>query len=82
MGLGDEWVASYNPLLMLFDCHIHVDIVTTTACVKYLFKYVHKGEDYAKARIQGITDDIELYRKNEIHFRCRSNVETARLSNH
>lgn len=48
---------------MLFDCHIHVDIVTATACVKYLFKYVHKGEDYAKARIQGITDEIELYRK-------------------
>ena len=59
---GDEWVASYNPyLLMHFDCHIHVDVVTASACVKYLFKYVHKGEDYAKARIRGITDEIELY---------------------
>lgn len=62
--VGDEWVATYNPyLLMRFDCHIHVDIVTATACVKYLFKYCHKIEDYARARIQGITDEIELYRK-------------------
>ena len=48
---------------MRFDCHIHVDVVAATACVKYLFKNVHKGEDYAKPRIQGITDEIELYRK-------------------
>ena len=58
--VGDEWVASYNPYLPLrFDCHIHVD-VTATACFKYLFKYCHKTEDYARARIQGITDEIEL----------------------
>ena len=62
--VGDEWVASCNPyLLMRFDCHVHVDVVTATACVKYLFKNVHKGEDYAKARMQGITDEIEPYRK-------------------
>ena len=62
--VGDEWVASYNPYLLLrFDCHIHVDVVTATACFKYLFKYCHKTEDYARARIQGITDEIELYRK-------------------
>ena len=37
--VGDERVASYNPCLLLrFDCHIHVDVVTATACIKYLFK--------------------------------------------
>ena len=62
--VGDEWVASYNPYLLLrFDCHIHVDVVTATACFKYLFKYCHKTEDYARARIQGIPDEIQLYRK-------------------
>ena len=62
--VGDEWVASYNShLLLRFDCHIQVDVVTATACIKYLFKYCHKTEDYARARIQGITDEIELYRK-------------------
>ena len=49
---------------MMFDCHIIcVDIVTGTACVKYLFKYVNKREDFAKARIQGIKSEIEQYRK-------------------
>ena len=62
--VGDEWVASYNPyLLMRFDGHNHVDVVTATTCIKYLFKYCHKSEDYARARIQGITDEIQLYRK-------------------
>ena len=35
--VGDEWVASYNLYLLpvlLFDCHIHVDVVTATACIK------------------------------------------------
>ena len=64
VSVGDEWVASCNPFLqMRFDCHIHVHVVTATACVRHLFKYVHKGEDYAEARIQGITDEIEVYRK-------------------
>ena len=52
--------------VLRFDCHIHVDVVTATACFKYLFKYFHlilKTEYYARARIQGITDEIELYRK-------------------
>ena len=31
--------------------------------IKYLFKNCHKTEDYASARIQGISDGIELYRK-------------------
>ena len=113
--VGDEWVASYNPYLLLrfdchihvdvvtatftltlllpllalstclstvikrkttpvrFDCHIHVDVVTATACIKYLFKYCHKTEDYARARIQGIADEIELYRKT----RCISAAEAT-----
>ena len=54
--------------VLRFDCHIHVDVVTATACFKYLFKYFHlilKKEYYARARIQGITDEIELYRKTK-----------------
>lgn len=47
---------------MMFDCNISVDIVTATACVKYLFKYVNKGADFARARIQRIISEIEQYR--------------------
>ena len=62
--VGDKWVASYNPyLLMRFDCHVHVYVVTATTWVKHLFKYVHNGEDYPKKRIHGIFGEIELYWK-------------------
>ena len=49
--------------VLRFDYHIHVGVVTATACIKYLFKYCHKTEDYARAHIQRITDEIELYWK-------------------
>lgn len=62
--ISNQWVVPYNPyLLMMFDCHICVDIVTASSCVKYLFKYVHKGADMARARISGVSSEIEQYRK-------------------
>ena len=62
--IGNEWVVPYNPmLLMMFDCHICVDVVTATSCVKYVFKYCHKGDAFIRARIQGITSEVEQYRK-------------------
>ena len=61
-------------LLLMFDCHICVDVVTATSCANYLFKYVHKGADYAKARIQGITSEIEQYRKTRYIHICRRGV--------
>lgn len=61
--IGNEWIVPYNPYLLLkYDCHICVDVVTAASCVKYLFKYVTKGADMAKARISGISDEIEQYR--------------------
>lgn len=47
---------------MKYDCHICVDVVTAASCVKYLFKYVTKGADMAKARVTGIDNEIEQYR--------------------
>lgn len=41
-------------LLMKYDCHVSADVVTASSRVKYLFKYVAKGADVAKARIAGI----------------------------
>lgn len=56
--------------LMLFDSHIRVESVYSTACVKYLLKYCHKGDDFAKARIQGVTSEIE-HRKTRYIYICR-----------
>ena len=56
-------IAGYNPYLLLrFNCHINVDLVTADSVVKYLYKYIHKGEDFAKARVACEGDEIEAYR--------------------
>ena len=60
--IENQWVVPYNPyLLRKYDCHICVDVVNASSCVKYLFKYVTKGADMATARIAGIRSEIEQY---------------------
>ena len=50
----NKWVIPYNAgLLLIFDCHINVEIVHGLAVVKYLFKYIYKGVD--KVRV-GLAD--------------------------
>ena len=39
----DDWVVPYNPLLlMLFNCHINIEVSTHRRCFKYVYKYVFK----------------------------------------
>lgn len=53
--IGNQGIVPYNPYLLLkYNCHICVDVVTAASCVKYLFKYVTKGADMAKARVSGV----------------------------
>jgi hypothetical protein len=41
-------IVSYSPwLLLLFRCHINVEVVASLNTVKYVFKYIWKGPDYA-----------------------------------
>ncbi|KAL4396670.1 hypothetical protein AHAS_Ahas01G0115100 [Arachis hypogaea] len=43
----DNWfIVSYIPkLLAKYGCHINVEYSCQSAAIKYLFKYVHKGND-------------------------------------
>lgn len=44
--LDNRWVVPYNPkLLMMFNCHINVEVCSSIKSVKYVFKYVCKGHD-------------------------------------
>ena len=41
--MTDDWVVPYNPLLlMLFNCHINIEVSTHRRCFKYVYKYVFK----------------------------------------
>ena len=59
----------YNPYLTTkYDCHINVEICSSIAAIKYLFKYVYKGHDRATIEIKTdiqeqdqVNDEIHLY---------------------
>ncbi|KAK9287089.1 hypothetical protein L1049_015499 [Liquidambar formosana] len=51
--VNNRWVIPYNlELVMRFDCHINVEIVSYFRIIKYLYKYVHKGPDRATIVIE------------------------------
>ena len=44
--LDNRYVVPYNPQLLLrYNCHINVEVVTTIKAIKYMYKYVYKGHD-------------------------------------
>lgn len=39
--MDNRWVVPYNPkLLMMFNCHLNVEVCSTITSVKYVFKYI------------------------------------------
>ncbi|KAH9558543.1 hypothetical protein CY35_06G014300 [Sphagnum magellanicum] len=68
----DRMVVPYNPYLsLLFNCHINVEVCTSVADVKYLYKYVYKGHDHAEVDVAApdgaapaqslMRDEIKIY---------------------
>ncbi|XP_073359941.1 uncharacterized protein [Aegilops tauschii subsp. strangulata] len=50
--LGNQWVVPYNmKLLKKFDAHINVEWCNKTNLLKYLFKYLTKGPDVVRIRV-------------------------------
>ena len=48
--LDNSYIVPYNPKLLLkYGCHINVEYTCQTSAIKYLFKYVHKGNDRVTA---------------------------------
>ena len=46
----NQWVVPYCAcLLMRYECHLNVEVVTAAHAVKYLFKYLFKGADSVSA---------------------------------
>ena len=57
--MDNRWVVPYNPYLVkLFKAHINVQVCTSIRCVKYLYKYIHKGHDRAAVEVVGAHDEI------------------------
>jgi hypothetical protein len=57
--LDNRYLVPYSPLLSkLFDAHVNVEIVASLATHKYIFKYITKGADYARAAVASVGPEI------------------------
>ncbi len=56
----NQWVVPHNPYLTRkFNAHINVEVSAGIKSVKYLFKYVYKGQDCAAVQVDGPTNEIK-----------------------
>lgn len=59
--IDSRWVVPYNPWLATkYNAHINVEVCTSIAAVKYLYKYIHKGHDRASMAIDSPAADTEI----------------------
>lgn len=51
--LYNDMVVPYNPMLLLkYNCHINVEVVSTVKSIKYLYKYILKGGTRAAMQLR------------------------------
>jgi hypothetical protein len=68
--LDNKYVIPFNPsLLMLYNCHINVEICLSIKAVKYLYKYIYNSPDGASYSVDKsdngdkvVIDEIKRFR--------------------
>ena len=77
--LDSRWVVPYNPfLLRALKAHVNVEVIShSTACIKYVVKYVNKGTDQATYAVvwtdDGDLDEVTTYQ----HTRYLGSMEAT-----
>ncbi|XP_072062013.1 uncharacterized protein [Arachis hypogaea] len=73
--LYNKFIVAYNPeLLLKFGCHINLEYICQTSSIKYLFKYVHKGNDRITTTLYNTGDPSEATQvvdKIRNYYDCR-----------
>ncbi|XP_072062280.1 uncharacterized protein [Arachis hypogaea] len=73
--LDNSYIIPYNPSLLLkYGCHINVEHTCQTSAIKYLFKYVHIGNDGVTATFYQTTneaDTIQVVDEIRNYYDCR-----------
>eukprot|EP00794_Sanderia_malayensis_P002293 gene2293-biopygen2036 len=80
--LNDSWVVPHNiKLLLKFDCHMNVEVCTTVKSVKYIFKYIHKGNDMAHVEIREGREEANA-RQDIVHDEIRQYLNSRYVGPH
>jgi hypothetical protein len=48
-------------LLVKFNCHINLEVCASIKSVKYIHKYIYKGNDCATWEMRGVVDEVKSY---------------------
>jgi hypothetical protein len=60
--ITNEWVVPYNPYLSKkYKAHINVECCGSVQAVKYINKYIYKGQDRTTLRISDTKNEVEKY---------------------
>ena len=61
--IDNRWVVPYCPLLLrALNCHVNVELCSSIKAIKYICKYINKGNDMATFALKNrITDEIQYY---------------------
>ncbi|OWY92809.1 Helitron helicase [Phytophthora megakarya] len=64
--VDNRWVVPYNPYLcQKYNCHVNMEICSTVQSVKYLYKYVYKGQDRATVTLRPHQQDTSISSEND-----------------
>ena len=60
--LDNSWIVPYSPfLLKTFDAHINVEVCASVHSVKYIHKYIYKGQDRVTVDLHQENDELHKY---------------------
>lgn len=57
--MDNRWVVPYNPfLLQKYQAHINVEVCSSVKAIKYIHKYIFKGNDRMTIQLQNENDEV------------------------
>lgn len=60
--VDNRWVVPYNPyLLRRYQTHINVEVCASVQAVKYIYKYIYKGNDRTSVQLSSQMDEIDRH---------------------